>query len=297
MNLCDIQAFLAVVQTGSITNAANSLFTSQSTISYRIKMLEEELGVILFQRGQGFRTIELTAAGKRLITYAERWITLFQEIQGIKKEIPGIELQIGSVDSLNLFILMPLYEMLSCEYQSVKIRIRTQQSLEIYRMIESRDLDIGFVLLNIESDRFVSKPVFREKMYLIRKRDGRYGDGPIHPSQMDCRDELYIEWSPAFVQWHTTWWDSSIPPYLWIDSVPLMRSFMKQPRFWAICPESVVADLQQTSEIEVHRLTSSPPDRITYMVTHISPGAVVEKNIKLFENVFEQFRSNLTFSI
>lgn len=296
MDLNDMRAFLAVVRTGGITTAADSLFISQSTISYRIKNLEKELGMTLIRRGQGLRTVELTPAGERLITYAERWVVLWQEIQNIQIENPRFELQIGSVDSVNLFILMPLYEMLSRKYPSAKLRIRTQQSLEIYHMIESRELDAGFVLRKLVNDRFHLEPVFREKMLVVRKRGSEAHARKIRPQELDPRNELYIEWSPAFVQWHEMKWDSSVPPYLWIDSVHLMNSFLNQPQFWGICPESVVAAMERNGAIEILELTEAPPDRVTYLVTNAEPSMSVQQNLTLFRDMLNEYRRTLSFA-
>ena len=290
MDLNDMKVFLAIVQTGSITAAADSLFISQPTISYRMKNLEKELGVRLIQRGQGIHCLDLTPAGERLVEYAQRWLDLSREIMSIKSDLPAFELQIGSVDSVNLYLLMPFYELLSREFPSAKLRIRTQQTLEIYHMIETRELDAGFVLREVESGRFHLEPVFREKMLFVRKRGKTDSAGIIHAQDLDPRRELYIEWSPAFVAWHNRMWDSNIPPYLWIDSVPLMNSFLCQPGYWGICPESVVATLNAENRLEVLELAETPPERVTYFVTHTAPTATTSHNLKLFRQVFDLFR-------
>ncbi|MCI2056938.1 MAG: LysR family transcriptional regulator [Oscillibacter sp.] len=295
MDLNDMRIFLAVVQTGGITAAAQSLFISQPTISYRIKNLEKELGVRLFQRGQGIHNVDLTPAGERLVDYAQRWVDLSREIQNIQSDIPEFELQLGCVDSLNLYLLMPLYESLSRAFPSAKIRIRTQQSLEIYHMVETRELDGGFVLRELESDRFHLEPVFAEKMQVVRKRTGLPHGKQIQPQELDRRKELYIEWSPSFVQWHNIQWDVTVPPYLWIDSVPLMRSFLQRPGIWSICPESVIASLSPADDLEILDLAPAPPDRITYFVTHAAPTGSVKRNLDLFREAFDPFLSTLPY--
>lgn len=297
MDLNDMRVFLAIVETGGITAAADSLFTSQPTISYRVKKLEKELGVSLFQRGQGLRFVDLTPAGERLVDYARRWIDLSQEICGIREELPKFELQIGCVDSVNLFLLMPLYEKLSREFPSAKIRIRTQQSLEIYHMIETRELDAGFVLRELEGDHFHLEPVFRERMLVVQKCEGTPETGRIRPQDLDPQKELYIQWSPAFVQWHNTVWDPGISPYLWIDSVPLMSSFLHQPGYWGICPESVIASLTATAGIETMELTPSPPDRVTYFVTSTAQSNASKRNVTLFRDVFDCYLAQSPFKV
>ena len=53
MTRAEIQAFLAVVECGSFSSAADNLFLSQSTLSGRIQTLEQELNMTLFRRGKG----------------------------------------------------------------------------------------------------------------------------------------------------------------------------------------------------------------------------------------------------
>ena len=50
MNQADIETFLMLVKTQSITKTAENLFVSQPTVSHRLKLLEEELGVSLMIR-------------------------------------------------------------------------------------------------------------------------------------------------------------------------------------------------------------------------------------------------------
>ena len=68
MELKQLLYFVTVVEEGTISAAAKKLFISQPPLSAQMKLLEDELGCVLFQRGQ--RQIQLTEAGKKL--YARR---------------------------------------------------------------------------------------------------------------------------------------------------------------------------------------------------------------------------------
>lgn len=59
-----IEAFLAIVQTGSISKAAELLHLSQATVSYRLKTLEKEMGGLLVERRKGAPKISLTPKGE-----------------------------------------------------------------------------------------------------------------------------------------------------------------------------------------------------------------------------------------
>ncbi|MBZ9685655.1 LysR family transcriptional regulator [Clostridium estertheticum] len=60
MNFISVEAFLSIVETKSLSKAAEKLYLSQSTISHRLKILEQELNTELVLRNRGQRVITLT---------------------------------------------------------------------------------------------------------------------------------------------------------------------------------------------------------------------------------------------
>lgn len=72
MDLANIEVFLAIARTRSISKAAKTLFVSQSTVSYRLKLLEEELDCKLIERGRGQNQSLLTKEGETFFPIAER---------------------------------------------------------------------------------------------------------------------------------------------------------------------------------------------------------------------------------
>lgn len=282
-----IEAFLAVVNTGSISAASEELFLSQSTISYRLKALEDELEVVLFDRAPGKRSTDLTIAGESFLEYAERWVHLNEEIKNLKNIVPQFHLEIAAVDSLNLYVFNEAYKLFSKKLPDAKIRIRTQQSHEIYSLINRLEVDLGFVLKPLNYDNIVVKSIFEEEMKLIRKKRNTKKT-EISPKELNKRDELYVAWSPDYINWHNNYWDPGIPPYLWIDSVPLMKFFLNEERFWAIAPQSAINNLKQDLDLEVLNLTTPPPLRITYMIHHKNLQTVTKKNINIFIDILKR---------
>jgi LysR family transcriptional regulator, transcription activator of glutamate synthase operon len=78
MDLRQIQYFLAIVEHGSFTEAADYYFISQSSLSKRIIALEEELGVTLFDRSK--RNVSLTQAGEAFLIHAQQIAGSFQSM-------------------------------------------------------------------------------------------------------------------------------------------------------------------------------------------------------------------------
>ena len=72
MDLENIEVFLEIARTRSISGAAKNLFISQSAVSYRLKMLEDELDCKLIERGRGQNQSRLTKEGEAFLPLAER---------------------------------------------------------------------------------------------------------------------------------------------------------------------------------------------------------------------------------
>ena len=93
MDLKQLRALLAIAETGSVTRAAEMLHIVQPAVSRQLRLLEEEMGTTLFDRGQ--RGMELTAAGEMLVVHAGR---VLSELDMAKAEIvPDPGAVIGSV--------------------------------------------------------------------------------------------------------------------------------------------------------------------------------------------------------
>lgn len=76
-NIALLRTFVAVAENGSFTRAGSELFRSQSAISMQVRKLEEELGAPLFTRGMA--TVELTAPGEVMLSYARQILSLVSE--------------------------------------------------------------------------------------------------------------------------------------------------------------------------------------------------------------------------
>src|ERR1700738_5511486 len=99
MELSDLVTFSTVARTGGVTRAADELNTVPSNITQRVKALEAEIGVALFERHS--RVMTLTGAGRRLLPYAQRMVALSREAMLAAREDgePKGPLAIGSMES------------------------------------------------------------------------------------------------------------------------------------------------------------------------------------------------------
>ena len=105
MELRQLSYFTTIVNEGNISQAAKKLNISQPPLSHQMKLLEEELGVTLFERGS--RRIRLTPAGKTFYDRALAILDLSQaartELTAQKQEIQGV-VRLGIISSAVEFV-------------------------------------------------------------------------------------------------------------------------------------------------------------------------------------------------
>ena len=195
MTKTELEAFLAVLQYGSISAAAERLFITQPAMSRRMKSMEEELGYSLFERGRGQRSVELTENGKEFVPVAERLLTLYREAEEIPRRKKSPLLRVSTVNSI-AFYLMPavLKEMMSAR-DTCSIEFKTGRSSDIYGYVENGSVDVALVSDLLNSRRIVPFPVFREPFVFAGGESWRE-TGRVTPDMLDPEEQIRLPWNP-----------------------------------------------------------------------------------------------------
>ena len=146
MDMKNINTFIYTAELGSFTKAAELLGYSQSTVSFQIRQLEEELGTVLFERIN--RTVALTDRGKEILRYAHRMKQLAGEMQEMvqpKQEVRG-HLRIAMSDSLCEEIAEKLFILLQQKYPEVTMKIVIAGTDEMFRLLNQNQVDYVYTL-------------------------------------------------------------------------------------------------------------------------------------------------------
>jgi DNA-binding transcriptional LysR family regulator len=287
MDNLGMNTFLALVRTQNVSRASEQLNVAQSTVSKRLKQLEQELGTVLFERVQGNKTFRLTPAGEALIPVADRWLSVWREMQSLKFESPKLSLSVGTLDSMNFAIFPRLYQALSRHQPKISLKIVTSHSRELYDLIEHREVDVAFPLLLREHPNIVVEKYFTEPLVgLCMASSARSQSKLVHPHELDPNDELFVYWGPGYKIWHDQWWDPICPGRTLIDTSQLIFSFFSNPRQWAIVPSSVAWKAHKMGNYRIFRFSEAPPDRICYKITHKYPKASTVESIKVLDYYF-----------
>lgn len=154
MDLNLYRIFLEVAKTGSISKAASSLFVSQPSISYSIKMLEEELKCKLFNRTA--KGTELTIDGEKLLFYVEGAFNMInagcKTVKDSENMISG-EIRVGVPTHIGIFLLSKYIQKFIEKYPGIKFTIVNRATSEMVDMLEKRNLDFIVDSYPIDSNR------------------------------------------------------------------------------------------------------------------------------------------------
>lgn len=146
MELRNLITFTQVAELGSFTKAAGQLGYSQSTISFQIKQLEEELGCLLFERIN--HTVTLTEKGHELVSYAHQIRSLtdeFKESLTKEGELSG-HINIVTPDSVCDDMINARFINFHKEYPDISIRFTTGDSALMLEMLDHNEADVIITL-------------------------------------------------------------------------------------------------------------------------------------------------------
>ncbi len=146
MELRNLITFIHVAELGSFTKAAEQLGYSQSTISFQIKQLEDELDCLLFERIN--HTITLTERGHELVSYAHQVRALTEDFKEnlSKKEEPDGYIHIVTPDSVCEEMISAHYKDFHEKYPSIVIRFSTGDTSDMLNMIDHNEADVIITL-------------------------------------------------------------------------------------------------------------------------------------------------------
>jgi len=268
MNFSGIEAFLAIIEKGSISKAAELLHLSQSSVSYRLKTLENELGFKLIERNQGIQGISLTSFGESYLNIAEKLVGLKKETEVIKQQGARLSFLIGAADSISLYIMPALYKFLIKEFKDIRASIITQHTLETYESVKKKEIDIGFVKREFSMPNVSVEKIVDEEMVLVRiKHPDNYESEEITPDQLNSRNEIFMDWGYSYQIWHDYWWKPN--DYLIrVDAASLIFELLKDKKDWAIVPRSIYNRMNNEGKYIEQKLKAKPPNRTCFMLTH-----------------------------
>jgi DNA-binding transcriptional LysR family regulator len=159
-----LRVFEAVARLGGLNRAAAELKTVASNIHSRIRLLEEEVGVPLFQRHS--RGVTLTNAGHRLLPYATEIVQVLEEARRALEGggNPEGRLTVGSLETTAAHRLPSIISSYGKAFPAVNISLRTATNVDLIRSVLNHEIDGAFVCGPVDHPELEQDVVFHEEL-------------------------------------------------------------------------------------------------------------------------------------
>lgn len=172
ITLTQLEYIVAIDEYRHFATAAEKCFVTQPTLSMQIKKLEDELGVIIFDRSR--QPVVPTDIGAKLIEQARTTLSATERIKEIiqeeRQEVEG-SLKIGIIPTLAPYLLPVFIGAYIRKYPAVKVEVEELVSEEIIRRLKRDMLDVGLFVTPYHDEKIVEHPVFYEEMLVYAHPD------------------------------------------------------------------------------------------------------------------------------
>lgn len=167
MDVADLKVVDAVARHGSMNKAASELNTVQSNVSARIRSLEDELGVALFQRSA--KGVQVTPAGRRILPFAARLSKLLLDASSAARDDghPKGVMEIGTLETTLALRLPQLIARFAKAYPEVRPVVRTGTTCSLIQDVIDCKLEGAFVVGPVNHPELHTQAAFREELVLI----------------------------------------------------------------------------------------------------------------------------------
>lgn len=279
MRIEQLQAFLAIIETGSFQQAARNCSCTQSTISRQIQSLEEDLGIALFHR---HHQAKLTIGGERLLPHARKicheWKLAHQEIESLLAGKQP-ELCVAAIHSVCAHFLPPILQLFCDRHPQVQLRVTALGSDRALKVLKDGLVDVAIVMDNrmfTTSPDLVVQNLYQEPIEVLISARHPLADYALVPwselvkyPQVVFKDGYGMQ---RLIQEQFSKQGSKLHAVLELNTLDAFRGIVRQGKLIALLPRSALLDVYNdptlvTRSIEPIPQTSVNLSRQVVLVT------------------------------
>jgi DNA-binding transcriptional LysR family regulator len=174
MDVRDLKVFLSVSKHLNYTRAGEEINLSQPSVSVRIRQLESELRVKLFE--QLGKKVVLTDAGQLLVPYANRVIAAVDDAHHAIDELQGLErglLRIGASTTPGMYLVPQVVARFKRSHSKIDIHLRIKDTREVEDGVLNNEFDFGFVGGHLAAAEVSAHAWLTDELLLIVSPDHR----------------------------------------------------------------------------------------------------------------------------
>ncbi|MFK8284736.1 hydrogen peroxide-inducible genes activator [Capnocytophaga canis] len=195
MTITQFQYVLAVAKHQNFSTAAENSFVTQPTLSMQIQKLEEELGVIIFDRTK--KPLQPTDIGKQIIKQAQIIVNESERMSDIvaqQKGVIGGEFNVGIIPTVSPTLLPMFLTNFINKYPKVSLKIEEHSTKTLINYVEDGTLDAAILATPLHRPNIVEKPLFYEPfMAYIPNNHKLQNSKTITSDDLDINDILMLE--------------------------------------------------------------------------------------------------------
>lgn len=195
MTITQFQYVLAVAKYKNFTTAAEHSFVTQPTLSMQIQKLEEELGVIIFDRSK--KPLQITEVGERIVKQAQVIVNESERMNDIvaqEKGFIGGEFRVGIIPTVSPTLLPMFLTNFIKKYPKVCLKIEEQTTENILKKIADGSYDAGILATPLHNPNIIEKPLYYEPFVAYIPVNHRLQNAKtIYSEDLDINDILMLE--------------------------------------------------------------------------------------------------------
>lgn len=246
----------------NITKAAEQLFISQPSLSYRIQQMEKEFGVKILSRRK--RGVDFTTEGEYLVQYAEKMLRQLRETKDFLNNLEGKikgTLRLGVSQTYARYELPKILAEFLTQYPEVDLQLKTGFSYEVFQMIHKEEANIGIVR-DLYDWKGPSVLIDEEQIYVVSRNKITFEDLPNLP-RIDYNTD------PSLRNIINQWWKETYdqPPTITmeVDIIDTCREMVYNGLGYAILPGICLKGYDELNTYELS-LNNKKVTRNTWLV-------------------------------
>jgi DNA-binding transcriptional LysR family regulator len=265
MRIEQLQAFLAIIETGSFQQAARVCDCTQSTISRQIQSLEEDLEISLFHR---HHQAKLTVGGERLLPHARKicneWKLAHQSIESLLAGKQP-ELCIAAIHSVCAHLLPSVLQQFCDRHPQVQLRVTALGSDRALKVLKDGLVDIAIVMENrmfTPSPDMVVQNLYREPIEILMSAAhplAKYQEVPwlelVKYPQVVFKDGYGMQ---RLVQEQFSKLGSKLQAMLELNTLDAFRGVVRQGNLIALLPKSALLDVYSDPTLAARSIEPIP---------------------------------------
>jgi len=258
MRIEQLQAFLAVAETGNFGQAARRCNVTQSTVSRQIQALESELGLPLFHRSTQAKP---TVAGDRLLPRARKicqeWSTVAQELEDLQAGKQP-ELCVAAIHSVCSYFLPPVLQDFCQRYPQIQLRVTALGSDRALKVLRDGLVDVAIVMNNpllTSNAEMAVESLFEEPIEVLMAADHPFADrAALTCTELDGFPQVLFKDGYGMQRLVRDWFSrqgAQLNPALELNTLDAFRGIVRQGQLVALLPRSALLEARQDPSLAV----------------------------------------------